>query len=93
MAMSPSDIEMFLAMTPFKPLRFTLSSGDQFVVERQFRTMVGDRVGDVDYLYVSLSNDRDSAAPRQVKLISTVSIAMIERLDAVPPPTKSRRRR
>lgn len=87
--MSASDIEEILAMTPFKPLRFTLSSGDQFVVDRQFRTMIGDG----GYLYVSLSDSRDPDARRQTKLVSTVNIAMIERLDDLPPGRARGRRR
>lgn len=87
--MSPSEIEDILAMQPFKPLRFTLSSGDKLVVDQQFKAMVAPG-GEV---YLFPRNEEDPAERRRLRVLSSVNIAMIERLESVPPAPTSRRRR
>jgi hypothetical protein len=90
--MSPSDIQEILEIEPFKPLRFTLSSGDQIVVGLPHRTMVSGGM-----LYISSDVlEPDPRLGRRAKVVSTVNVAMVERLDDPLPPTArngKRRRR
>ena len=85
--MSPGELEEYLELDPFRPLRLTLASGDQVVVRAEDEPFVsslalilrGDRVGQ---RVVSGS-----------RLVSIPNIVLIEPLTSRPPEGRRRPRR
>lgn len=74
--MSPSEPEEILYEEPFQPIRVTLASGDQFVVDNRLRAMISGLS-----LVVGLKDDPAARTGTQLKLISIANIARAEQID------------
>jgi hypothetical protein len=84
--MSPSDLETILHREPKVPLRFTLASGDQIVVDNPAKTLIAQ----YELIFTLPSPD---APHGYVKFISIPNITMVERLDPRRPQNGHSRRR
>jgi hypothetical protein len=74
--MSPSDIEEFFQKNPEQPMRLTLSSGDQVIVQYPDRvTFYGLE------LHFSTNFVPGSRIGRHLRIVSIPNIALIEPLD------------
>ena len=72
-AMSPSELEEQIYQDPFIPLRLTLASGDQIIIEDSRRVlMVGLAI------YYSITDDPESRIGKRVKIISVPNIVLAE---------------
>jgi len=83
--MSPSDLEEQIYQEPFVPLRLTLASGDQVVLDNPHRVLMTGLA-----LHYLLSDDPSSRIGRQVKIISIPNIVLVE---PVPNGRRTGRRR
>jgi hypothetical protein len=71
--MSPTDLEERIYREPFVPLRLTLASGDQVVIESSQRVLMDGRA-----IYYLISDDPASRIGKRVKLISIPNIVLVE---------------
>jgi len=85
--MGPSDVEEALSEEPFIPLRITLASGDQIVVDNPRRAIIGGMS-----LHYAISDDPASRIGRRIKIISIPNIVMIEPITQGPRRNGRRRR-
>jgi hypothetical protein len=69
--MSPSDLEEQIYQDPFVPLRLTLASGDQVIIDSPRRVLMTGLA--IHYL---LSDDPASRIGKQVKIISIPNIVL-----------------
>jgi len=73
--MSPSDLEEQLYRDSFVPLRLTLASGDQVVIDRSDRVLMTGLA--IHYL---VADDPASRIGKQVKIISIPNIVLSEQV-------------
>jgi hypothetical protein len=71
--MSPTDLEEILQEEPSRPLRVTLSSGDQIIIEDPRHTLVAGMS-----LAVRARDDHSERVTHRMRLISIPNIALIE---------------
>jgi hypothetical protein len=83
--MSPSDLEELFELQPTRPLRITLSSGDQVILERPDLA----RVFGFSLIF-GVGYEAGSRVSQRMRIISVPNIAMIE---PVPRRNGTRRRR
>lgn len=85
--MSPSDLEEYLKREPLRPVRLTLSSGDQVVIKP------GDKWV-VEGLALALTAETTlTRVTTGVKLVSVPNVVLVEPLDNRPPDRSRRGRR
>jgi hypothetical protein len=84
--MSPSGLEEQIYREPFLPLRLTLASGDQVILDNPRRVMMTGLE-----LYYLLADDPDSRIGKRVKIISIPNIVLVEPVS--PRPRNGRGRR
>jgi hypothetical protein len=77
--MGPSEVEDLLSKEPFVPLRITVASGDQVVVDNPRRTLI-----DGLSLYYSMSDDPASRIGKGLKIISIPNIVLVEPINFGP---------
>lgn len=85
--MSPTDLEDILRQQPSVPLRITVASGDQFIVNRPTNTLIAQ--GTLVFTVV----DEYSGPYGNIKHISIPNITIVERLDPRRPHNGHSRRR
>lgn len=87
--MSPSDLEEMILETPFKPIRLTMNSGDQFVLMNPRHIVV---TGTAAHLGINV--DPDTGIPQRAKILALLNICSAERLDEgqIRPPRGRRRK-
>ena len=83
--MSPSEIEEYLFQEPFTPLRLTLASGDQVIVNNNRRAVIAG----LSLIY-GMADDPNARIGNRVRIISIPNIVLIE---PVPPGRRNGRRR
>jgi hypothetical protein len=71
--MSPTDLEEFIYRDPFLPLRLTLASGDQVIIEDPKRVLLTGLA-----LHYMVTDDASSRIGKQVKIISVPNIVLAE---------------
>ncbi len=71
--MSPSDLEEHLFQEPFTPLRLTLSSGDQLIVDNNDRALISGLT-----LLYSLADDPTSRLGKKLRVVSIPNIVLVE---------------
>jgi hypothetical protein len=71
--MSPSDLEETIYGEPFVPVRLTLASGDQVIIDNPRRAVISGLT-----LAYSLADDPASRIGKQLKLISIPNIVLVE---------------
>jgi hypothetical protein len=84
--MSPTDLDDILQEQPRTPLRLTLSSGDQVIIDNPGRTLVAGLS-----LFIGVSDDPAARVGERVRIVSVPNINLIERIEA--PRRNGRRRR
>jgi hypothetical protein len=84
--MSPSDIAEQIYKEPFVPLRLTLASGDQIVINNPRRALV---VG--ISIYYGVCDDPDSRTGDRINIISIPNIVLAEPMAKRPRPGRRRR--
>lgn len=86
--MSPSDLEEMLLEEPFIPIRITMNSGDQYIVNNPRHIIVTGTSA-----HLGIQPDEESGIPRRGKILSMINICSAERLGGLPPPSPRPRRR
>jgi hypothetical protein len=84
--MSPSDLEEQIYQDPFVPLRLTLASGDQVILDNPKRVMMTGLA-----LYYLLADNPDTRIGKRVKIISIPNIVLVEPAGSRPRNGRGRR--
>jgi hypothetical protein len=84
--MSPTDLDDILNEQPAVPLRLTLSSGDQVVIDNPTRTLIAGLS-----LFIGLAETPEARIGDRVRIVSIPNINLIERIEG--PRRNGRRRR
>jgi hypothetical protein len=71
--MSPSELEEVLYEEPFKPLRLTLASGDQIVINSNRRALISG----VSLVY-GMSDDPSARTGQRLRIVSIPNIVLVE---------------
>jgi hypothetical protein len=74
--MRPTDLEDYLAADPLTPIRLTLSSGDQLVVDEPRRSLVAGMS-----LALAVPDENGPRGVTRLKLVSIPNIVLVERVD------------
>jgi len=86
--MSTTEIEEIVFAEPFRPIRLTMSSGDEFIIPNRHRVMISGLS-----LVLGLNDDPKARSGTRLKLISIPNITVAEQLDSNPPEGGRRRRK
>jgi len=85
--MGPTDLEEILYREPFVPLRVTVASGDQVIVDNPHRAMISGFS-----LYYGIADNPESRIGNRVRIISIPNIVLIEPVPQGPRRNGRRRR-
>jgi hypothetical protein len=77
--MSASELEEYLFQEPFLPLRLTLASGDQLVINNSQRAVIAG----LSLIY-AMSDDPNARIGKRVRIVSIPNIVLIEPADRRP---------
>jgi hypothetical protein len=86
--MSPSELEEYLLFEPRRPVRLTLSSGDQVIVYPEDRPLIEGIV-----LILRGEGEEGGRVTQRTRLISVPNVALAEPFDPRPGGSRRRQRR
>ena len=84
--MSPSHLDDMLSEQPVLPLRLTLSSGDQILIDNPARTSIAGLS-----LFIDVADNPEARIGERVRIVSIPGINLIKRVEG--PRRNGRRRR